>query len=222
MKRTVVPELLDSDAGTPAEVADSLADLRSFNRYFGGISTMTSMLLRVAARTGQKEISFLDVAGASGDVAKASQEILAEQRISLRPILLDRASSHLATGVAAVSGDAFRLPFADSSIDCVGCSLFAHHLEPEEITQFANEALRVARCAVLINDIRRNLMHLAFVYVAVPFVRSRLTRHDAPVSIRRAHTMNEMRRYLEKSEAKRVEIASHYLFRMAAIAWKHE
>jgi hypothetical protein len=65
-------------------------------------------------------------------------------------------------------------------------------------------------------------MHLAFVYVAVPFVRSRLTRHDAPVSIRRAHTMNEMRRYLEKSEAKKVEIASHYLFRMAAIAWKHE
>ena len=46
--------------------------------------------------------------------------------------------------LAAVSGDAFQLPFADSSIDCVGCSLFAHHLEPEQITQFANEALRVA------------------------------------------------------------------------------
>jgi ubiquinone/menaquinone biosynthesis C-methylase UbiE len=222
MKRTVVPELLDTDAGTPSEVADSLADLRSFNRYFGGISTMTSMLRKVAARSGQKEISFLDVAGASGDVATTSQQVLAEDGITLRPILLDRAFSHLGSGVAAVSGDAFRLPFADSSIDCVGCSLFAHHLEPEEITQFANEALRVARCAVLINDIRRNPMHLAFVYVAVPFVRSRLTRHDAPVSIRRAHTMNEMRRYLEKSEAKRVEIASHYLFRMAAIAWKHE
>src|SRR3954462_9088193 len=222
MKRTVVPELLDTDAGTPAEVAGSLADLRSFNRYFGGISTMTSMLRKVAARSRKKEITFLDVAGASGDVAQAARQILASEGVTLRPILLDRAASHLGKGVAAVSGDAFQLPFADSSVDCVGCSLFAHHLEPEQITQFANEALRVAKCAVLINDLRRNPMHLAFVYVAVPFVRSRLTRHDAPVSIRRAHTMNEMRRYLEKSEAKRVEIASHYLFRMEAIAWKHE
>ena len=222
MKRTVVPELLDTDAGTPAEVADSLADLRSINRYFGGISTMTSMLRKIAARTGQTEISLLDVAGASGDVVKASQQVLAADGITLKPILLDRAASHLGTGFSAVSGDAFQLPFADSSIDCVGCSLFAHHLEPEEITRFANEALRVARCAVLINDLRRNPMHLAFVYVAVPFVRSRLTRHDAPVSIRRAYTMREMKSYLEKSAAKRVELSSHYLFRMAAIAWKRE
>jgi ubiquinone/menaquinone biosynthesis C-methylase UbiE len=222
MRRTVVPELLDTDAGTPAEVADSLADLRSFNRYFGGISTMTAMLRKVAAKSGQREISFLDVAGASGDVAKASKKILSDEGIALKPILLDRASSHLGAELAAVSGDAFQLPFDDSSVDCVGCSLFAHHLEPEEITQFANEALRVARCAVLINDLRRNPMHLAFVYVAVPFVRSRLTRHDAPVSIRRAYTKSEMRQLLEKSEAKRVEITSHYLFRMAAIAWKRE
>jgi ubiquinone/menaquinone biosynthesis C-methylase UbiE len=222
VKRTVVPELLDTDAGTPTEVADSLADLRSFNRYFGGISTMASMLRKVAARSGKKEISFLDVAGASGDVAEASRQSLASDDITLRPILLDRASSHLGRGLAAVSGDALQLPFADSSIDCVGCSLFAHHLEPEEITRFATEALRVARYAVLINDIRRNPLHLAFVYVAVPFVRSRLTRHDAPVSIRRAYTIEEMKSYLKQTAAKRVEISSHYLFRMAAIAWKHE
>jgi ubiquinone/menaquinone biosynthesis C-methylase UbiE len=222
MKRTVVPELLDTDAGTPDEVAGSLADLRSFNRYFGGISTMTSMLRKVAARSGKKEISFLDVAGASGDVAQAARQILASEGVTLRPILLDRAASHLGTGVAAVSGDAFQLPFADSSVDCVGCSLFAHHLEPEQITQFANESLRVARYAVLINDILRNPLHLALVYIAVPFVRSRLTQHDGPVSIRRAHTMDEMRSYLKKTAAKSVDISSHYLFRMAAIAWKHE
>jgi ubiquinone/menaquinone biosynthesis C-methylase UbiE len=222
MKRTVVPELLDTDAGTPAEVADSLADLRSFNRYFGGISTMTSMLRKVAARSQKKEISFLDVAGASGDVAEGSRQILGKDGITLRPILLDRASSHLGPGFAAVSGDAFQLPFGNSSIDCVGCSLFAHHLEPEQITQFASEALRVARYAVLINDIRRNPMHLAFVYAAVPFVRSRLTRHDAPVSIRRAYTIQEMTAFLKKTAAARVEISSHYLFRMAAIAWKYE
>src|SRR5437660_670040 len=35
MKRTAVPELLDSDAGNAAEIAGSLADLRMINRWFG-------------------------------------------------------------------------------------------------------------------------------------------------------------------------------------------
>lgn len=222
MRRVVVPELLDTDAGTLAEVADSLADLRSFNRYFGGSATMASLLRKVAAKTGTRELTFLDVAGASGDVATSAREILQGEGVKLHPILLDRAASHLTDGIPGVAGDAFQLPFADNSMDCVGCSLFAHHLEPGQITSFANEALRVAKHAVVINDIRRHPAHLALVYVARPFCRSRLTKHDAPVSIRRAYTMEEISLYLKKSEAARVEITSHYLFRIAAIAWKHD
>jgi ubiquinone/menaquinone biosynthesis C-methylase UbiE len=222
MRRTVIPELLDSDAGTSAEIAGSLADLRFFNRYFGGSATMTEMLRKVAARAGKKQLTFLDVAGASGDVALAAQRELAKSGVGLQPILLDRAASHLANGFAGVAGDAFQLPFPDSSIDCVGCSLFAHHLEPDEVVRFVNEALRVARDAVLINDLRRHPAHFALAYAGKAIYRSRLTRHDAPASVRRAHTMEEMGEYLRQSTAARVEITSHYLFRLAAIAWKHE
>lgn len=222
MRRTVIPELLDTDAGTAAEVAGSLADLRSFNRYFGGSATMKAMLRKVATRTRKKELTFLDVAGASGDVARAAQQGLAKDGIKLQPILLDRAPSHLATGFAGVAGDAFQLPFADSSIDCVGCSLFAHHLEPDEVIRFVNEALRVARHAVLLNDLRRHLAHFVLAYAGKAIYRSRLTRHDAPASVRRAHTSEEMALYLKQTGASRIEISSHYLFRFAAIAWKHE
>jgi len=221
MQRTVIPELLDSDEGTPAEVAGSLADLRFFNRYFGGATTMTAMLARVAARSGQRDLSLLDVAGASGDVALAAKRVLARTGINLRPVLLDRAASHLARGFPGVAGDAFQLPFADSSIDCVGCSLFTHHLEPAEVVLFVNEALRVARHAVLINDLRRHPAHFALAYAGKAIYRSRLTRHDAPASVRRAYTMEEMSEFLRKSLATKVEITSHYLFRFAAIAWKH-
>ena len=50
MKREVIPELLDSDAGTAREISDSLADLRMINRYFGGARAMTGMLAEVAQR----------------------------------------------------------------------------------------------------------------------------------------------------------------------------
>jgi len=223
MKRTVIPEWLDSDAGTPAEVEGALTDLRMVNRWFGGARLMTNLLARVAAAAGEPELSFLDVGAGTGDVARKAQQGLAPQGVRLSVTLLDRAPTHLRAGgdgTRSVVGDALRLPFADGSFDAVGCSLFAHHLEPDEIVAFVNEGLRVGRRAVLINDLRRHPAHLALVYAGMPLYRSRLTRHDAPVSIRRAYTSDEMRDLLRRTRAARVEIGHHYLFRMGVIAWR--
>ena len=117
-------------------------------------------------------------------------------------------------------GDALALPFRDTSFDLVGCGLFAHHLSPDQLVRFVNEALRVSRCAVLINDLIRHPTHLALVYAGVPLYRSRITRHDAPASVLQAYTPDEMREILGRTAAARVEIGRSYLFRMGVIAWK--
>jgi len=217
MRRTVIPELLDHDAGTPAEIEASLADLRRVNRWFGGISTTTQLVRRAAQRSGKRSLSLLEVAAASGDVPSETKARLARAGIELSCVLLDRSRCHLRNGSPAVVGDAFALPFRDQSFDLVGCSLFAHHLEPDEITRFVREALRVARVGVLINDLRRSALHLALIYSASPFF-SRLTRHDAPASVRRAYTAEEMHKLL-RSTGKPVEISDTYLCRMGAIVW---
>jgi ubiquinone/menaquinone biosynthesis C-methylase UbiE len=219
MKRTVTPEWLDTDAGTREEVRSSLADLRLVNRWFGGASTMCSLLERVALRTGAQRLEVLDVASASGDIPVMALNQLRNRGIELQVTLLDRAASHMNGSFRAVVGDALALPFADESFDVVSCSLFAHHLEPDELRQFAREALRIARSAVLINDLRRNLLHLAFVYAALPLF-SRLTRHDAPISIRRSYTPEEMRAILSEAHPGEIEIHRHYFFRIGLIAWK--
>src|SRR4051812_739663 len=113
MKRVVTPELLDTDQGTPEEVAASLADLRWLNRYFGGLSTTTKLLSHVADVTGIKHIRFLDVAGASGDVASSARGQLRGRGIDLQTTVLDRSASHLENGnrTASVVGDALDIPF---------------------------------------------------------------------------------------------------------------
>ena len=121
----------------------------------------------------------------------------------------------------AVAGDALALPFRSATFDLVSCTLFAHHLSPQELVQFVNEALRVCRVAVLINDLVRHPLHLSLVYAGMPLYRSRLTRHDAPASVRQAYTVEEMQSLLAQTSAARVEIHRHYLFRMGVIAWKH-
>jgi hypothetical protein len=219
MRRTVIPELLDTDAGSPQEVQASLADLRLVNRWFGGASTMYGLLQKVARETGLRSIRMLDVAGATADIPAFAVERMRPQGIELKVTVLDRSASHLNGKFTAVLGDALALPFRESSFDVVTCSLFAHHLEPEQIERFVQEGLRVARVAVLINDLRRHPMHLALVYTGL-LLFSRLTRHDAPVSVRRAYTPVELSAILSRAQARRVDIASHYLFRMGAIVWK--
>ena len=220
MKRIINPELLDSDAGTPREIQDSLADLRTINRYFGGLHTMRELLSDVASKRQLKKPSWLDVAGGNGELTHLTSESLRSQGIEVQPVLLDRMPSHLNGRYPAVAGDALALPFKENSFDVVGSCLFVHHLEPPDVVRFVNEALRVARHAVLINDLIRHRLHVALAYAGFALYRSRLTRHDAVASVRRAFTVEEIKTMLQQTEAVKVEIKTFLPFRMGAIAWK--
>ncbi len=220
MQRRPTRELLDTDSGTPSEVAASLNDLRWFNRWFGGVST-SSRLIEIVARDATK-LSVLEVAAGDGFVPKTLRKRFPQ--IDLEFTLLDRAPSHLPrnNGMRAVAGDALALPFQSSAFDIVSSSLFVHHLQPEQVVLFVREALRVCRVAVLINDLVRHPFHLAVAYAGVPLYHSRITRNDAPASVRQAYTVDEMRNFLETAGASRVEIHRQYFFRMGAIAWKQQ
>jgi len=220
MKRVVVPELLDTDSGSPQDIEGSLADLRMINRWFGGVHTMAELLRKVAARQKVNSLSWLDAAGSSGDVAALTSKSLSRSDIQIQPVLLDSNITHLNGKYPAVCGDALKLPFRDNSIDVVGSTLFVHHLEPPQIVAFMQEALRVCRYAVLINDLVRSRMHLAMVYAGYLLYRSPLTRHDAPASVRRAYTIEEMNALLQQTSAASVEIERSFMFRMGVIAWK--
>src|SRR5215470_4323564 len=220
MQRIVIPELLDSDAGTPREIQDSLADLRTINRYFGGLHTMTELLSDVASNRQLKKLSWLDVAGGNGELTNFASESLRSQGIEVQPVLLDRMPSHLNGRYPSVAGDALALPFKENSFDVVSSCLFVHHLEPDRVIQFTSEALRVARYAVLINDLIRDPLHLALAYAGYALYRSRLTRHDAVASVRRAYTLTEIENMLRQTRASSIQVRRFFLFRMGVIAWK--
>jgi hypothetical protein len=62
MKRVAIDELLDTDSGSPEEVASSIRDLVNINRWFGGISSGAAMLKKVAAKLNRSRISVREVA----------------------------------------------------------------------------------------------------------------------------------------------------------------
>jgi len=222
MKRRPRAELLDTDCGSPNEVRASLLDLRWFNRWFGGLSTMRSLITTVAEDARQVEFSLLEVASGEGYVPQVVSQELKRTNLSLHLVLLDQRTSHLPPNrsLPKVAGDALSLPFRDASFDLVCSSLFLHHLSPDDAVLFLREALRVSRLAVLVHDLLRHPLHLMLAYLGTPLYRSRLTRNDAPASVWQAYTTDELRCFFARAGASEVEIQERYLYRMGAIAWK--
>jgi len=219
MERRPSLELLDSDAGTEREIAGSLRDLQMFNQWFGGVRTTEKLLRRTLAKRHSHAASLLEVAAGAGFVPAKIREHLSPQ-FDLTITFLDRARTHLNGSDRAVAGDALALPFANGSFDLVSCNLFVHHLAPDEVRRFAREALRVCRVAFVINDVVRDPIHLALTYAGFPLYRSRITRNDAPASVRQAYTPAELRELLQPLTAGTVQISRYYLYRMGIIAWK--
>ena len=223
MQRVDAPEILDSDACSPADVETTLRDIGRVNRWFGGVATTQKMVERAAQAAGAKHFSLLEVAAGSGELPEMVRQRLARRGITLDVTLLDRQRSHLPVGNHTVVADALALPFGDGAFDLVSCSLFAHHLNAQQLAQFVREGLRVSRRALLINDLVRHPLHLALVYAGYPIMRSRVAWLDGLTSVRRAYVPDEIRSMIASAfspATAEVEISRNYLFRMGVIVWK--
>src|SRR5256885_13708576 len=222
MRRVNISEILDSDSCPPKEIAASLRDMSRINRWFGGVATTRRLIERVASATGRKHFSMLEVAAGFGEAPKIAAQQLARKGITLDITYLDRAQAHLMAGDRAVVADGLALPFRDGSFDLVGCSLFAHHLQPDELSRFGSEALRVCRYAVLINDLIRSPIHLALVYGGFPLMRSYVSRFDGPASVRRAYVVEELKEILALGVPRGtpIHVSWQFLFRLAVVVWK--
>ncbi len=225
MERVVDDEWLDDDRGTPAEIDAALDSVALANRRFGGVRLHARLLKRVLTRVSRdRRPHILEIASGRADVLQA-----ALMRLGIDPdvTLLDRSAAHLPDPRSwpsalpmprVLTGDALALPFDDASVDIVSCCLFLHHLEPPEVARFLAEAQRVARIAVVINDLERNPLHYRLAKLNSIIDRSRISRHDGPISVRRAYTWRELARMLANTGCS-FALECAYLYRLGAVLW---
>ncbi len=238
MERLVEMEWLDSDEGTQQEIAASLRSISRVNRRYGGVALHARLLGLALARTAHNNgppssnvrasssvpPSILEVASGHADVLQAA---LLRLGCVADITLLDRSARHLPDPQRWPStlslpkmqqGDALALPFGDRSIDIVSCCLFLHHLEPAQVALYLKEAQRVARVAVVINDLERASLHYRLAKLNSLLDPSRISQHDGPVSVRRAYTYRELARMLAKT-GHRFLLQRAFLFRLGAVVW---
>jgi ubiquinone/menaquinone biosynthesis C-methylase UbiE len=198
-----IDELLDGSLDDVAALTGNLRDLARANRWLGGVRLSARIIEAMAP--GTAAIDILDVGTGGADIplalieeGRARGRLVTVTGIDLRPEVLAAAAvvdrRITATGELTLHvGDGRSLPYPDGAFDVVHASLLLHHVEPAVARSMLAEMARVARLGVVVNDLVRTrrswlgawlLGHLA--------TANRFTRHDAPLSVRRAYTDAEL------------------------------
>jgi SAM-dependent methyltransferase len=227
-ERLYEEELLDAGEGTDDDVAGSLIDLRRINRFLGGRKVIIQAIDSRIQRTKPKSISLLDVGTGSADLPMAVVEncrqrgvstFVAAVDLSERNLRIARTRLGVSPEVHLVRADSLSLPFAACSFDFVTASLFLHHFRDEDVIKLLADFARIARQAVIVNDLIRNLVPYYFTRLAGPFLaKSFLTRNDGPVSILRGFTVSEMNALADRAGLHKREMKRVFPYRLSLVA----
>ncbi|HMG37367.1 MAG TPA: methyltransferase domain-containing protein [Blastocatellia bacterium] len=245
-KRIYEEELLDAGVGTDDDVAKNLQDLRRVNKWLGGtraILTALSELLttqqsKIATNpdnrreaksvTSGDAFSLLDVGTGSADIPGAVLDWSEANGFAAEVVGVDYSARNLRVaksklgvrrGVQLVEADSLALPFAERSFDFVTASLFLHHFKDEDVVKLLMSFSKIARRAVIVNDLVRDLVPYYFARMSGPILAtSFLTRNDGPVSVLRGFTRDELLGFSRSAGLDHVEIRRLFPYRLLLIA----
>jgi 2-polyprenyl-3-methyl-5-hydroxy-6-metoxy-1,4-benzoquinol methylase len=197
---TGVEELLDGPLDDQDVLAANLRDLRRINRLTGG----AQLSLRAIRALGEAA-TVLDVGTGGADIPAVLLANARRRGVALevaatdsRPEILDAARlarPELSTMPGLVLGiaDGRALPYPDASFDVGHASMVVHHLAETDAVAFLRELRRVSRLGIVVNDLARGrLFWIGACLLTHTVAASRYTRHDGPLSVRRAWTRGEM------------------------------
>jgi ubiquinone/menaquinone biosynthesis C-methylase UbiE len=195
-----VEEFLDGPLDDASALAANLRDIARINWLTGG-----SRLSRLAITAFGAPSSILDVGTGAADIPIS---LLADARRHGRPLVVTATDSRPEVLAAArvvrpsieriarldvALADGRALPYPDGSFDVAHSSMVIHHLEPDEAIVFLRELRRVARNGIVVNDlVRGELAWVGAWLVTHTVAASRFTRHDGPLSVRRAYDRTEL------------------------------
>jgi SAM-dependent methyltransferase len=222
-------EMMDLPDADPAELARTLSDLAWINRWLGGRRLILHHLAPLLDGRAAP-IRILDVGTGCADVPRAIARWARGRQLPVeiegidhhgRIAALARQRSTAYPEIRIRNADALSLPYPDGSFDIVIASLVLHHMEGEDQVRLLRELYRVARRAVLVNDLRRGYWPFVVTWASLHALsRSRLILHDGPLSVRRSFLPAELLALARRAGWERARVSHHAFFRLALVGKK--
>jgi hypothetical protein len=219
-RRRMAYEVLDAPDVLPALVTRSHEDIVRANALFGGTAAVVARVRALAERLPAAPI-VADIGAGSGDVLDAVCATLRDTGRRPQPIAVDivptLAPAVRLRGNHFVCASILALPFATASVDLVICAQTVHHFTSDMIPAVIMELNRIARCAVLISDLRRSWIAAAGLWVSsFPLGFHPASRHDGVVSVLRGFTGRELHDAVTSTTGVTPSVHAHLGWRLTA------
>lgn len=221
------PERMDTPDVAPRHLEGALDHIVAVNRWLGARRALLRHLpwalpVRDAALTQPARV--LDIGTGSGDLLAAVVDWARERERPIQPIGLDLHPTTLAVArrrtadpIRLVRGDGLRLPFPDGSFDLVHLGMVLHHMDGDRLPGLLREAARAARGGrILVSELERNVANYlgARLLAATVWRFNPVTRHDGPLSVRRAFTPTELLELAGDAGLRCATVHRHPFFRL--------
>jgi ubiquinone/menaquinone biosynthesis C-methylase UbiE len=197
---------MDRPQPVTRELERDLANLRSFNRWFGGHRLLRHFLRRWLTPNGKARI--LDVATGSGDIPRLIVDHARRQNFFVHIDAIDQQAStiEIARGLSAAYPeiDFFCADLFEWSppepYDIVLCSLTLHHFSNDDAVRVLKKIRELSIAQILVADLRRaRWLTFAVYFVTGTIYRDEMTKTDARLSAARAFSFIEMRELAERA-----------------------
>jgi ubiquinone/menaquinone biosynthesis C-methylase UbiE len=198
---TDVAEFLDGPLDDRDALVANLRELRRLNRLTGGAALSVKAVRELLPGDG----TVVDVGTGAADIPVRLLTDARRRSVTIDITATDSRQEVLDAAVAAwpaipiIRGlrlelaDGRRLPYQDASFDVAHTSMVVHHLDELDAISFLRELRRVSRAGIVVNDLARGrLAWIGAWALTHTIAASRFTRHDGPLSVRRAWTREEL------------------------------
>jgi 2-polyprenyl-3-methyl-5-hydroxy-6-metoxy-1,4-benzoquinol methylase len=193
----------------PAALRATLDDLDFLNAWFGGYALTLSRIRRAAARLPRgRRLVVVDVGGGRGDFAITLVRWARRRRQPVWVLVIDADAATLAAArrrtagypeITLVQADATALPLRGDAAHVAVAALTLHHLDHDAAVGCLAE-MGAASALAVVNDLLRTRLSLALVWLTTRVLRLHpVSRHDGPLSVRRAYSADELALLAEKA-----------------------
>jgi 2-polyprenyl-3-methyl-5-hydroxy-6-metoxy-1,4-benzoquinol methylase len=223
-------EIMDDLNCSGPVVRQTLHELEVINAWLGGNKvTLDGVRYLLAGIPNTRTITVADLGCGGGDIARLLIKRLNRKGNSLvvtgvdaNPNIIAMAKDRHGEVVRFIAMDIFSKAFSQLKFDIVTATLFFHHFTSTELVQLFKQLLHQAAIGIVVNDIHRHWFSYHSIRILTRlFSRSPMVRHDAPVSVLRAFSKQELVDILGRAGCDNYRIRWRWAFRWQVIIHRH-
>ncbi|MBK8088490.1 MAG: methyltransferase domain-containing protein [Chitinophagaceae bacterium] len=224
-QRSYQKELLDRDDIPFEDIKQNMKELDFINTYLGGHQITITGLQLFLRKTTAQQITICEIGCGGGDNLSAIRKWCSRKNIAVKLIGIDINPNCIAyaksrkenTGIKFITSDYRSVHFTEKP-DILFSSLFCHHFTDEELQQQFVWMKEQAKLGSFVNDLHRHfLAYHSIKILSRIFSKSYLVKNDAPLSVLRGFSKEELQNILQKAAVHSVQLNWKWAFRWLLI-----